>query len=76
MDSYLVRLEGGPLAGDRTHPGPWPLPGELVGLPDGRYLKVAESQLPEDFPGLMRGATYRWQPDLAPTKLAKALNDG
>jgi hypothetical protein len=60
---YIMRTVGGPFPGDRVHPGPWPLPDVLPDPEDrGEYRKVAESQLPEDLPGLIRGAQYEWVP--------------
>lgn len=60
---FALRLEGGPFAGTRQSRGPWPLPDEL---PDpelrGTYIKVAESQLTEPHPNVMRGAQYEWRP--------------
>ena len=62
----VMRFEGGPLDGEtRFTDLPWPLPDEMAapsGGLRGRYLKVAESQLPdEDLPGVIRGASYRWE---------------
>lgn len=61
-ETFLVRTEGGPLPGDRTSAGPWPLP-ETLPLPGGRYVKVRESQLAEGHPHVLRGAEYRWEPE-------------
>lgn len=63
---YLMRTIGGPFPGDRVSPGPWPLPDSLsVPGEDGAYVKVRESQLTDDLPGVMRGAEYEWhkEPD-------------
>jgi hypothetical protein len=61
---YLVRFVDGPTPGDYLHPGPWPLPQKLrTPSPGGRYVKVGESALTEDHPGVVRGAQYRWTPD-------------
>ena len=67
-ERFLVRFEGGPHPGTWST-GPhreWPLPDLLPpqdGSAGGEYVKVSESQLPPiDFPGLMRGAHYRWRP--------------
>lgn len=69
-ERFAARCTGGPAAGVRTLPGPWPLPDEIfVGEIDGpnlpgRYVKVRESQLEENpAPGvLVRGAEYEWRP--------------
>lgn len=60
---FLIRTVGGPWPGDRQSDGPWPLPDELppLGPWSGRYVKTAESQLPANVPGVIRGATYEWQ---------------
>jgi hypothetical protein len=71
--SFLIRFEGGPMGGTTaTTSQPWPLPERLTveavlsnppaGLWRGEYVKISESQLAEDFPGVMRGAQYRWEP--------------
>ena len=61
----MMRTDGGPHPGDRlvdTGVLPWPLPDAL---PDegGQYVKVSESQIPHEIPGVLRGAQYRWEPE-------------
>ena len=61
-----MRFEGGPLDGETFFTDiPWPLPDEMAapsGSLHGRYLKAAESKLPDgDLPGMMRGTSYRWE---------------
>jgi hypothetical protein len=67
-ERFWVRLEGGPLAGDRLADNmTWPLP-DVLPLPDGlggRYVKVSESQLPpqDEESKVLRGARYAWRRD-------------
>lgn len=65
----LLRMVGGPHAGDRSGPvsdlGGWPLPERLESplLTSGYYRKVSESQMTAEMaqsPNLMRGAQYEW----------------
>jgi hypothetical protein len=71
---FLVRFRDGPLAGETRVTPPeagWPLPDffslALIGKDAegtnfllGEYVKIGESQLTEDFEGIMRGAEYEW----------------
>lgn len=70
-ETFLVRLEGGPGAGDFQVPDrilTWPLPNEMP-ADGGKYVKVSESQLPPQAPDshVMRGAHYTWQADVEVT---------
>lgn len=63
--SYVIRTNGGPHPGTRSHPGPWPLPDRLEDE-GGHYAKTSESQLPpemDEHPNIMRGAEYEWRAD-------------
>lgn len=77
MALYLARFAGGPLGAQTLSVGyDWPLPDVLamgegglrvVGSNEdgldltGVYVKVNESQLKKDMPGLVRGAEYQWR---------------
>lgn len=65
MSAYLIRMVGGPHPGDRQHSGPWPLPDRFEDE-NGYYRKIAQSILPEDVPGVMRGAQYEWVAETEP----------
>ena len=70
-ERFLIRTEGGP-CDDETRVAnadglggwAWPLPDALKYDASGRYVKVAESDLPPMGEGsnVLRGATYRWEP--------------
>lgn len=66
-EPLLVRTVGGPHPGQKLtdiDQSGWPLPGLLPDV-GGKYVKVAESNLPPQEEGshLMRGAMYRWRND-------------
>jgi hypothetical protein len=74
-ERFLIRTEGGPCNGETrvanagmehlpSGQWEWPLPDALEYDGTGRYVKVAQSDLPPmeaDSP-VVRGATYRWEP--------------
>ena len=68
-EAFLVRTEGGPCAGEvrvanasGDEGWTWPLPG-ILKHPEGRYVKVSESDLGPRPEGsrLLRGAVYEWE---------------
>lgn len=82
MERFTIRTEGGPSPGTFFPTlASWPLPDILtVDTPEaGHYQKVAESayppQDPDTQPRVLRGAVYRWVPDVQGEAL-DASSDG
>jgi len=66
---YAFAFQGGPDDGATWRAGyTWSLPDEVppeAGVERGVYRKIAESSLPaevDSHPNVIRGATYRWEP--------------
>lgn len=65
-EQFLIRFQDGPFKCDRfSTEQTWPLP-DAIGAPGGTYVKVAESQLTEPHPNILRGAAYEWVPETEP----------
>ena len=62
-EQIALRMSGGPWAGTRLAQLHWPAP-DTVPDPEGRgeYRKIAQSQLAQPVPGIVRGAEYEWHP--------------